>query len=151
MEATFDPNAFYLYEVMGGWVGGIGGGLGGFFLGLFLCLQGMGDDNGYGALVCVFSGGGIGYLLGTSIGATAGVSIVGGMNNVQGNVLLSFLGSAAGTGGGVLSVAALSGSEFGENLDGSLFFFGLPLLSSIGATLGYNVDARVVIPDRDDN
>lgn len=151
MEATFDPNVFYVTEVIGGWVGGIGGGLGGFFLGLFLCLQGMGDDSGYAGLACILTGGGIGYLAGTSIGATVGVSIVGGMNNVQGNVLMSALGGVVGTGGGVLSVAALSGSEFGEKLDGNLFFFGLPLLSSIGATLGYNVDARVVIPDRDDD
>ncbi len=141
MEA-FDPNVFFGYEVLGGWLGGIGGGLGGFFLGLFLCLQGMGDDGGYAALGCIITGGGIGYLAGTSLGATLGVSIVGGINGVEGNVLMSALGGLAGTGGGMLSVAALSGSDLGDNLNGTVFFLGLPLLSSVGATFGYNVDAK---------
>jgi len=141
MEA-FDPNAFFGYEVLGGWLGGVGGGLGGFFLGLFLCLQGLGDDGGYAALGCIVTGGGIGYLTGTSLGAALGVSIVGGINGVEGNLLMSALGGLAGTGGGMLSVAALSGSDLGNNLDGTVFFFGLPLLSSVGATFGYNVDAK---------
>jgi len=138
----FDPTAFFGFEVLGGWLGGVGGGIGGFFLDFFLCLGSLSDDVGLAGLGCLVGGGGLGYLIGTPVGSTLGVSIVSALNGVQGNLLLGFVGSVAGEGAGILTVATLAGIGFDSDLGGAAYIAGVPLVSALGATLGYNVDAK---------
>lgn len=137
----FDPTAFFGFEVLGGWLGGVGGGIGGFFLGFFLCLGSLGDAPGLAGLGCLVGGGGLGYLIGTPVGSTLGVSIVAALNGVQGNLLFGFVGGVAGEGAGILTVATLAGIGLDSDFDGGAYLVGVPLVSALGATLGYNVDA----------
>jgi len=139
----FDPMAFFGFEVLGGWLGGVGGGIGGFFLGFFLCLSSLGDAPGLAGLGCLVGGGGLGYLIGTPVGSTLGVSIVGALNGVEGNLLLGFVGGMAGEGAGILTVATLAGIGFDSDLGGFAYLGAIPLVSAVGAALGYNADAIV--------
>lgn len=152
MVETIDPNVFFAYEMLGGTLGAMGGGIAGFFLGVFLCLSSLGDTGGVSSLACI-AGGALGYLAGTPLGAIVGVGIAGHLNHVQGNLLLSFLGASAGEGVGILAISSLGGIGVVQDADLGLplLFFGVPLISGLGATLGYNVNARFVLPEASAN
>jgi len=144
-ELAVDPSAFFGYEVLGSWLGAVGGGVGGFLLGFFICMAGMDtNSDAYAGLACLIGGGGIGYLVGTPLGAMSGAAVVGGMNHVRGNLLLSTLGGVAGEGAGVFGIGVLAGVGLDSDLGGVAYLAGVPLFSALGATWGYNVGATIV-------
>lgn len=143
------PEAAFGWEVLGGTLGALGGGVGGFFLGFFLCLSAAGQADPYGDLACIGAGA-LAYLIGTPLGATAGVSLAGNLHGVIGNPWPAFLGAAAGEGAGLLTLSLLSGGPFPPNdvAQPLIVLGGVPLLSGLGAALGYNVGARPPLATR---
>jgi len=141
---VIDPGTFFGYELLGGWLGAAGGGVGGFLLGFFACLSAVGTGDSYGGLACLAPGA-LGYLIGTPVGATAGVSLVGHLNGVEGNVWLALVGGAAGEGMGFLALTLLQnvGPFVSGDLGPVVLIGGVPLLSALGATAGYNVGSEL--------
>ncbi len=76
-------------------------------------------------------------------GATGGVAGVGARYGVEGNLGFSLMGAIAGEGAGVLTVSTLAGVGLGDPLGGAAYVLGVPLVSAVGAALGYNVDAKL--------
>jgi len=142
MEAQ--PVAAFGYEVLGGWVGAAGGGVGGFMIGLLLCLLTLSDHSGFQALGCFVGGGTLGYLLGTPLGATIGVSVVGHFNHIQGNVWMGLLGGFLGEGAGILTLSGLVGIGVDSDFGGVGYVLGVPLISALGTATGFNIGAEVV-------
>lgn len=130
-------------ELLMGTLGGAAGGALGFFGTFALCLYTGKDTTGWGPLICALLGL-YGYGIGVPVGAVLGVNLTGNGMGLQGNVFLSVLEAVAGLGAGVLALAALGEATPGDDLLlVATALVAVPFLSALGATLGYNVGARV--------
>lgn len=131
-------------EVLGGTLGGAAFGVAGGAIAFVTCI---GEAQGFEALGCAILAA-FGYAIALPIGSTLGVNVAGSLAGVQGRVLLSALGAVLGEAAG-LGIAALVINAFDdlpEPLGWGLFLGVVPLMSSVGAALGYNVGARVRPP-----
>ncbi len=143
LEPVETPGQAVPAELFWGTLGGAAFGVGGFFGAFALCLASVSDSSGWAALGCAILGI-YGYGLGVPIGTTLGVSWAGARAGVQGSVLLSALGAVLGE---VLGLGILIGIS--NALEGSdelmipLAVGFVPLMSALGATLGYNLGAQV--------
>jgi len=127
-------------ELVAGTVGGAAFGVGGGVLLLFSCLA---EAEGFGALACIGAAV-IGYVAGVPVGATLGVNVAGSLSGVRGNSLLSGLGAVGGEalGLGITALIAEGTGGLPEPIGWTMFLGVIPLLSSAGATWGYNVGAH---------
>jgi len=131
-------------ELVAGTLGGLAFGAAGGYLLLQSCLA---EAEGLEALACIFSGL-LGYAIGLPIGSTIGVNAAGALLGVRGNLILSFLGAIGGEllGTGVFVLAVSLSGDLPETLGLIIVFGVVPLLSSAGATLGFNAGARLAEP-----
>jgi hypothetical protein len=76
------------------------------------------------------------------------VNVAGSLASVQGHIFLSALGAVLGeaAGLGIASLVINAFDDLPEPLGWGLFLGVVPLMSSAGATLGFNVGARVRPP-----
>ena len=139
-----EPRDAVAWELLGGTLGGALFGVGGGYLAAVSCLA---DAQGLGALACIVAAM-LGYVAGLPVGVTLGVNAVGSLSGVQGNVLLSALGAVLGEAAGLGLVALVSNAmgDLPEAVGWTLILGAVPFLSSVGATLGYNVGARMASP-----
>ncbi len=132
-------------EILGGTLGGAAFGVAGGVIAFVTCI---GEAQGFEALGCAILAV-FGYMIALPIGSTLGVNVAGSLAGVQGHLFLSALGAVLGEGVG-LGIAVLVINAFEdlpEPLGWGLFLGVVPLMSSIGSTLGYNVGARVRPPN----
>lgn len=134
-------------ELLLGTLGGAAGGVLGFFGGFTLCMASGEDSTGWGSLFCALLGV-YGYAAGVPVGATLGVNLTARAMGVEGSLLGSVLGAVVGFGAGVLVLTAVYEASQGDDtlLLGTAVTV-VPFLSALGATLGYNVGARVRTPE----
>ncbi|MCX7750232.1 MAG: hypothetical protein N2320_01490 [Candidatus Bipolaricaulota bacterium] len=125
------PRHTVALEFVGGAVGGYAGGALGALALSWALSRGY---TGWESLVRVILGAYLGFFGGSIAGASLGVIGVGTLLGVEGNVGLTVLGAAVGTG---LSF----GIGFTLQVPEAVLPFG-PLLSAAGATAGFNVGAR---------
>lgn len=135
-------------ELIAGTLGGATLGIGGFLVAFSTCAADVEDVEGWGAIgaaIACAAFGVLGYAIGVPVGATAGVNLAGSLSGVQGNFLLSALGAVGGdiVGLGLSGLVASMSEEMPDALAALLVLGVVPLSSSAGATLGYNVGARM--------
>lgn len=133
-------------ELFWGTLGGVVFSVGG-FLGTFaLCMASVSaeDEAGWAALGCALLAI-YGYAIGMPIGTTLGVSWAGARAEVQGSVWLSALGAVLGEALGLGIFIGIADALKGpDELLISLVVGFVPFMSALGATLGYNLGAKVV-------
>lgn len=131
-------------EILGGTLGGAAFGVAGGAIAFVTCI---GEAQGFEALGCAILAV-FGYMIALPIGSTLGVNVAGSLAGVRGHTFLSALGAVLGeaAGLGIASVAINAFDDLPEPLGWGLFLGVVPLMSSLGATLGYNVGARVRPP-----
>jgi len=133
------PGDFFWQEVLigtgGAYLGGLGGAVGGALLGG--CLSAGSFEQLAQCVLYVLGG----YVVGSTVGATAGVAMTAGFHNVEGNLFLAPLGSLAGTIGGGLVSGQLPDSV------PALIRLTVPAFSaSLLAAAGFNVGAHIRTP-----
>jgi hypothetical protein len=130
-------------ELFWGTLGGVVFGVGGFFGTFALCMASAEDEAGWAALSCALLAI-YGYAIGVPIGTTLGVSWAGARAGVQGSVLLSALGAVLGEALGLgIFIGIASALKGPDELLISLVVGFVPFMSALGATLGYNLGAKV--------
>lgn len=125
------PEDGILPELIAGTVGGYGGAfLGATTLAWVFSL----GSTGWESLVLVIVGAYLGFYGGTVVGSSLGVIAAGSLLGMEGNVGLTFLGAAVGTGG-------MFGVAFSLQIPETLLPF-TPVIAAAAATAGFNVNAR---------
>lgn len=125
------PEDAIVPELLAGTVGGYGGAvLGATTLAWAFSL----GATGWESIVRVILGGYLGFYAGTVVGSSLGVVAAGALFGVEGNVRLAFLGAAVGTAGAF-------GVAFSFQTPETILPFA-PVAAAVGATAGFNVNAR---------
>lgn len=124
-------------ELAVGTLGALGGGLIGIKTGLLI----IGDDDWEKNLTSVA----IGYFVGSTLVSSAGVYLVGVLNNEYGSFGLTYLGSALGLFIGAMVVVAIPPIDDEEFIDSR--FILTTLFQSAGATLIFNQSREGHMPD----
>jgi len=134
-------------ELLMGTLGGAAGGVLGFFGTFALCMASGEDTTGWGSLICAILGI-YGYGVGVPVGAALGVNLTGNALGVRGSVFLSALGAALGFGAGAFGLAVVGEATGGDDplILGTALVV-VPFTSALGATLGYNLGARLRAPE----
>jgi hypothetical protein len=134
------PQSAVPAELIAGTVGGAALGVAGALILSHACLA---QAVGWEALACIGAVA-LGYVIGVPIGSTVGVNVAGSLSGVQGNVLLSALGAIGGEFVG-LGFSIIFSPLFEDSGSTGVFaaLVVIPFLSSVGATVGYNVAAQM--------
>lgn len=140
IEDPSDPSTYFLAEVIGGSAGALAGGwVGGAVGATFFCPKS--GCAGFQDLANAL----LGYLAGNAIGGIIGTIVVGSLNRVKGNILLALVGAVVGDAVGFLLTATVV-NLFGSNFSAPSMLILMPVLSGLGATLGYNIGATIETP-----
>lgn len=150
-EIERQPGDYFWQEVSSGTVGALAGGLVTAIAGVAIAGYLYGSPcNGYFGLTCrlpILEIAEMAFLIGDVVGGAVGVFMTGSFKRVQGNILLAFTGAIAGA---AVALVTLGAIEFFSGMPLSIASIiiliiapFLPLSTALGATLGYNINAKV--------
>ena len=117
-------------ELFWGSVGSLGVGFLGAFIGGGIGAAGASEDEWFAGL----EEGVIGYLIGSTLGSSIGVYLIGSSGDDTGSFGMTFLGSILGTGIGICLMIVVDNLELG--------FIGFTLAQSAGATTAFNATRK---------